>query len=151
MKLNAAPAIKQNIQELCDNGVSLIIKTVDGMITDAEISEQFDVEANKVKILPFESHETFSECTRFVPRGKAAVSCNGTFNSFANAIRTAKALRSKAFICNIVQLCGVVMGIILALIFGLFAQFSAFNVLFILLYNTVFGAAALAAQFLNNK
>ncbi len=147
VKLNANPAVKQNVQELCDSGVSLIIKTVDGMITDAEISDQFDVEANKVKILPFEAHETFSECTRFVPRGKAAVSCNGTFTSFANAIRTAKVLRSKAFICNIVQLCGVALGVILALIFGLFAQFPAFNVLIILLYNTVFGAAALAAQF----
>lgn len=151
VRLNANPVIKQNIQELCDSGVSLIIKTVDGMITDTEISEQFDVEANKVKILPFEAHETFSECTRFVPRGKAAVSCSGTFTSFANAIRTANAIRSKAFICNIIQLCGVVLGIILALIFGLFAQFTAFNVMFILLYNTLFGAAALAAQFLKSK
>ncbi len=151
VKLNANPAVKQNVQELCDSGVSLIIKTVDGMITDAEISDQFDVEANKVKILPFEAHETFSECTRFVPRGKAAVSCSGTFMSFANAIRAANTLRSKAFISNIVQLCGVALGVILALILGLFAQFPAFNVLIVLLYNTVFGAAALAAQFFKSK
>ncbi len=151
VKLNASSAVKQDVQELCDSGVSLIIKTVDGMITDAEISEQFDVEANKIKILPFEAHETFSECTRFVPRGKAAVSCNGTFTSFANAIRTANTLRSKAFICNIVQLCGVALGVILALILGLFGLFPAFNVLIIMLYNTIFGAAALAAQFLKSK
>ncbi|MGN0679754.1 MAG: hypothetical protein ACI4JS_08845 [Oscillospiraceae bacterium] len=151
VRLSPNPVIKQNVQALCDKGVSLIIKTVDGMITDAEISEQFDIEANKVKILPFEAHETFSDSTRFVPRGKAAVSCSGTFTSFANAIRTAHSLRSKAFICNIIQLCGVTLGIILALIFGLFAQFSMFDVLIIMLYNTIFGAAALAAQFLKNK
>lgn len=151
VRLKPNPVIKQNVQALCDRGVSLIIKTVDGMITNAEISDRFDIEANKVKILPFEAHETFSDSTRFVPRGKAAVSCNGTFTSFANAVSTAHTLRSKTFICNIIQLCGVALGIILALIFGLFAVFPMFDVTVILLYNTVFGAAALAAGFLKNK
>ncbi len=151
VKLNANHAIMRNVQALADKGVSLIVKTVDGMITDAEISEQFDIEANKVKILPFEAHELFSECTRFVPRGKAAVSCNGTFTSFANAIRTAHALRSKAFICNIVQLCGVGLGILLALIFAVFTQFTMFDTAIILLYNTVFGAAAIGAQFFSKE
>ncbi len=151
VKLTANHAIRQDVQALADKGVSLIIKTVDGMITDAEISEQFDIEANKVRILPFESHETFNDSTRFVPRGKAAVSCNGTFTSFANAILAAHRLRSRAFICNIVQLCGVALGILLAVILALFAQFTMFDVMIILLYNTVFGAAALGAQFFKQQ
>ncbi|MGN1111044.1 MAG: hypothetical protein ACI4QY_05270 [Oscillospiraceae bacterium] len=148
VRLTPNPEIKRSVQALTDKGVSLIVKTVDGMITDAEISEQFDIEANKVKILPFEAHETFADSTRFVSRGKAAVSCNGTFVSFSNAIGTAHSLRSKTFICNIVQLCGVSLGILLALIFALFAIFPMFDVTTILLYNTVLGALALGAQFL---
>lgn len=147
VKLNTNPAIRQRVQELCDSGVSLIIKTVDGLVTDLEISEQFDIEANKVKILPFEAHETFVDCTRFVPRAKAAVSCNGTFTSFADSVIASNTLRSKAFISNIVQLCGVVLGILLAFIFGLFANFSMFNLMIILVFNIVFGIAALGAQF----
>ncbi len=149
--ITANHGIKNNVQALTDKGISLIVKTVDGMITNAEISEQFDIEANKVKILPFEAHEIFTESTRFVPRGKAAVSCNGSFTSFANAIRTAHALRSKAFVCNIVQLCGVGLGILLAIIFAVFTQFSMFDTAVILLYNTVFGAAAIGAQFFSKE
>lgn len=147
VKLNTLPVIRQRVQELCDSGVSLIIKTVDGLVTDLEISEQFDIEASKVRILPFEAHETFVDCTRFVPRAKAAVSCNGTFTSFADSVIASHTLQSKAFISNIVQLCGVVLGVLLVLIFGLFANFSMFDVPILLIYNTVFGIAALGAQF----
>ncbi len=147
VKLTASETMKECVQSLTDTGVSLIVKTVDGMITDAEISEQFDIESNKVKILPFEAHDTFVESTRFVSRGKAAVSCNGTFTSFAKAIKLAHTIRSKAFIGNIVQLCGVSLGILLALVFAVFSMFSMFDVTSILIYNTVFGVAALGAQF----
>ncbi len=151
VKLTANHTVKHNVQALADRGVSLIVKTVDGMITNAEVSEQFDIEANKVKILPFEAHELFAESTRFVPRGKAAVSCSGSFTSFANAVRTAHAICSKAFVCNIVQLCGVGLGILLALIFAVFTQFTMFDTAIILLYNTIFGAAAIGAQFFSRE
>lgn len=148
IRLTPNNSVKKRVQSLADNGVSLIVKTVDGIITDAEIAQQFDIEANKVKILPFEAHETFVDSTKFVSRGKAAVSCNGTFKSFADAISTAHTLRSKAFISNIIQLGGVALGILLALILGLFAKFELFDMLIILLYNTIFGIAAIGAQFL---
>lgn len=148
IRLKPNNSVKKRVQALADNGVSLIVKTVDGIITDAEIAQQFDIEANKVKILPFDSHETFVECTKFVPRGKAAVSCNGTFNAFADTVSTAHKLRARAFISNVVQLGGVALGILLAVIFGLFAKFELFDMMIILLYNTVFGIAAIGAQFL---
>lgn len=148
VRLTPNNTIKRKVQNLADSGVSLIIKTVDGILTEADIAEQFDIEANKVKILPFEAHEAFVESTRFVPRGKAAVSCNGSFSALADSITTANNIRSKAFISNIVQLGGVSLGILLALIFAFFANFTMFDVLIILLYNTVFGIAALGAQFL---
>lgn len=151
VRITADKTVKRDVQALTDKDVSIIVKTVDGMITEAELSEQFDIEIDRVKILPFEAHETFNDSTRFVPRGKAAVSCNGTFTSFANAVLESHKLRSRAFICNIVQLCGVALGILLAFILGLFANFTMFDVMIILLYNTVFGAAALAAQFLKQQ
>ncbi len=140
--LDTDPEIRNSVQELADNGVSLVIKTVDGMITDTEVSDLFDIETGKVKILPFEAHETFIENTKFVSSGSAAVCCTGTFPSFAGALRTAQSLRRKTTVSLLVQLGGIGLGILLAVIFALFSNFGMFNMLILLVYNIVTGAAA---------
>ncbi len=86
VQLTADPAIKSSVQDLAYNDVSLVVKTVDGMITSSAITELFEIDADNVKILPFEAHETFNENTKFVSSGSAAVSCDGTFIAFADAI-----------------------------------------------------------------
>lgn len=139
--LEANTIIKESVQSLADSGVSMVIKTVDGMITDTEVIDLFDVEKNKVKILPFEAHEVFIENTKFVSSGSAAACCTGTFASFAGAVRTAQLLRSKTTVSSLVQLGGTTLGFLLAIIFALFSNFGMFNALIILLYNLVFSAA----------
>lgn len=137
--------IRKSVQELSDSGVSLVVKTVDGMITDAEVSDLFDIETGKVKILPFEAHETFLENTKFVSSGSAAVCCTGTFTSFAGAVRTAQTLRRKTTAAMLVQIGGIGLGTLLAVIFALFSNFGMFNMLILLGYNIITGAAAVGA------
>lgn len=149
--LDADPDIRKNVQSLSDSGVSLVIKTVDGMITDTEITDLFDIEKNKVKIIPFEAHEAFSENTKFVSSGSAAVCCKGTFSSFSGAIRTAQILRSKTTLSTYVQLGGTVLGFLLAVIFALFSNFGMFNMLIVLLYNIVMSLASVGALLIKRK
>lgn len=149
--LEADPDIRKNVQSLADSGVSLVIKTVDGMITDSEITDLFDIEKSKVKILPFEAHEVFIENTKFVSSGSAAVCCNGTFSSFAGAVRTAQILRGKTTISSLVQLGGTALGFLLAVIFALFSNFGMFNMLIVLLYNIVISAAVVGSALIKRK
>lgn len=149
--LEADGNIKSDVQSLSDSGVSLVIKTVDGMITDSEITDLFDIDKNKVKILPFEAHEAFYENTKFVSSGSAAVCCTGTFSSFAGAIRTAQILRKKTALGLMVQLGGTALGFLLAIIFALFSNFGMFNMLILLLYNVVTGAAAIGATLIKRN
>lgn len=135
VELTANSQVKNNVRKLAGNGVSLVIKTVDGMVTGSVISELFDIEAERVKVIPFEQHEAFNEHTKFVPKGSAAVSCDGTFTSLAAAINGAKNLRSKISLGCIMQVAGTALGILLAVIFTLFTNYSMFNCFYILLYN----------------
>lgn len=50
--LTANPQVKHQVQKLARNDVSLVVKTVDGALTEGVISEMFDIYADNVRILP---------------------------------------------------------------------------------------------------
>lgn len=146
VELTANNQVKQNVEKLAKNGVSIVIKTVDGMVTDSVIAELFNIDADQVRVIPFEQHETFNENTKFIPKGSAAVSCDGTFTSFAAAVNGAKSLRSRIGMGCIMQIAGTALGILLALIFVLFTNYGMFNCFFILIYNLAWVIITIAAQ-----
>lgn len=153
VKPSADPEIRRSVRELAFRDISIVVKTVDGMITSAAVARVFGIDESNVKILPFELHETFDESTKFVSNGSAAVSSDGTFSSLSNAVTASRAVRDRASIGNIMQFVGVMLGIIAVLIFMLvsneeqLAKFNMLNVFYILLYSTVWGALTLGIQF----
>ncbi len=157
VQLKADPVVKNCVQNLCYRDVSLVIKTVDGMISTSAITELFEVDAENVKILPFEAHETFNEHTKFVSSGSAAISCTGTFPGFTGVVVTSRNIRDKAILGSIIQTAFVILGILLAVIFMMFvkdgdnkpnaAMFGMFNMFNILFYNIGSAVITLAAQF----
>ena len=141
------------VRELAFRNIAIVIKTVDGMVTAPVIAKVFGIEEENVRILPYEQHETFDEHTKFVSSGSAAVSSDGSFVSMSNAINTSRAIRDKAAIGNIIQLVGVILGMLAAIIFSMVANeeqvmnFNLFNVFYLLLYSTVWGILTLGVQF----
>ena len=147
------PEIRRSVRELAFRDISIVVKTVDGMITAPVIARVFGIDKKNVRVLPFELHETFDEHTKFVSSGSAAVSGDGTFSSLSNAINTSRAIRDRATIGNIMQIIGVALGMLTAIIFTLISnedqlvKFNIFNVFYMLLYSTVWGALTLGVQF----
>lgn len=157
VQLSADKDIKSRVQELAYNDVSLVIKTVDGMITGSAVTELFEIDEDNVKILPFEAHEAFNENTKFVSSGSAAVSCDGTFTAFADTVITARNIRTRSTIGCIIQVAGVAVGILLAIIFMLFSEIverkanlpmGMFNVFNIMIYNLVCAVITLGIPFI---
>ncbi len=150
----ADPDVRRSVRELAFRDIKLVVKTVDGMITAPVLAKVFGIDEEDVKIIPYELHETFDENTKFVSSGSAAVSSDGTFASVSNAVVTARAVRDRATLGNIMQTVGIVIGYVLAIIFTLIAteaglrQFNAFNVFYVMLYNALWGALTLGLQFL---
>lgn len=149
----ADPAVRRSVRELAFRDISIVVKTVDGMISAPVIAKVFGIDEENVKILPYELHETFDENTKFVSSGSAAVSSDGSFTSISNAINASRAIRDKAAIGNILQFVGVIIGFVIAIIFTLVTnedelwKFNAFNVFNVLLYSTICGALSLGIQF----
>lgn len=124
VEMTANTQVKHHLDMLTKNGVSIVIKTVDGMITDGVIGELFDIGAENVRVIPYEAHDEFDERTKYVSKGSAAVSCDGTFSSFASAINGAKSLYRKIKLGCAMQIAGVALGILLVFIFAFFGNYN---------------------------
>ena len=146
VELSANQQVKAAVNKLDRQGISLIIKTVDGMITPAVIADLFEIEASHCRIIPFEYHDTFKELTKYVSKGSAALSCDGTFTAFAGALSAAKNLRSKINAGCILSVGCCALGIILAVIFMLFTNYNMFSSFAVLLYNLACLAVTLGIQ-----
>lgn len=75
------------------------------------------------------------------------MSCNGSFTAFAGALVSARIIREKALLGSIMQVSGVALGSMLAIIFMLFTNYNMFNAFFILFYNLAWAALSLGVQF----
>ena len=135
--LTANPQVKEQVQKLARNDVSLIVKTVDGALTEGVVSELFDIYADNVRILPAEAHDTFDEHTKYAGKGSAAVSCDGTFSSLASAINGARALGERIRLGCIMEIFGIALGVLLVFIFAIFRNYSLLNGFWIAGYNIV--------------
>lgn len=152
VQLSVDPEIKASVQELAYRDISVIVKTVDGMITSPMITELFEIDEENVRILPFEAHDTFNENTKFVSSGSAAISCGGTFPSLAHAITTTRGIHARSVLGCVVQGAEVGLGILLAIIFMLFVKsneeiYGIFNVVNILIYNLACAVITLGIQY----
>lgn len=115
VELKANRNIKTCLQQLSNNGVSLVVKTTDSIITVEKIAEVFEIPPEQIKILPYSMHEMFYAFTRYASRGSGAVSCNGTFSGFANAILAAKRLIKDINLGMYIMLGGALIGTVAAL------------------------------------
>lgn len=147
VSISADAQVKAKVDKLIDEDVSIIVKTVDGMITSTSVENIFGVEEGKIRVIPFDCHESFNESTRFVSSGNAGLSLGGTFSSLVEGITVSKKLRAKIFLGSIIQICTVALGILLAVIFMLFKRYDMFNGLWILLYGTISAAITVGIPF----
>lgn len=108
------PEVKKALHELTDNGVSIVVKTTDSIITVSKIAEVFEIPPEMIKILPYSMHEQFYAFTHYVSRGSGAVSCNGTFTGFAKAVISAKKLMKDISLGIWIMLIGVILGVVFA-------------------------------------
>lgn len=137
VSLSANPQVREQVRRLVRNDVSLLIKTVDGALSEGAVSELFDIDPENVRILPAETHDLFDEHTKYAGKGSAAVSCDGTFSSLASAISGAKALNERIKMGCIMEIFGIALGILLVFIFALFKNYSFLNSFWIVAYNVV--------------
>lgn len=73
------------LQELELEGITTVIRTVDGFLSQRFLSDLFDIESDSVKLLSFRYHKDYESETEYVPRQASSMLCSGHFPSFAIA------------------------------------------------------------------
>ena len=121
IRLTANPAVRAEIKELTNRGVSVIVKTTDSLITTGKITDLFDIDPERLKIIGASLHGLYSEVTSYTASGSGALACTGSFVSLAKGINASKKLLKDVSMSRSVMLLGVVLGALL-MVFLAFSQ-----------------------------
>ncbi|MGI5896648.1 MAG: hypothetical protein ACOX6U_06790 [Oscillospiraceae bacterium] len=136
-KFFAAPEVKAYIRRLEDNGIRLIVKSVDAVITQQKLAEVFDEDPSFFKILPARLHATYDALTAPAERGTSSVLSNGSFRSFAGSLIAAKRMKSAILLGSIIQFAAIGLGVLMLIALTLVSGMSEMKVLSLLVYELV--------------
>lgn len=134
------------LKSLQENGVSIIVRTTDSVVTVKKLSELFGIDPEYVSILPHDAHEEYNACTKYTSRGSGELSCGGTFTSFAKGILAAKSLARDFIFSRNYVIASTALGVLLTLFMVLFKQTSFLTPTAITAYNTLSALILLIIQ-----
>ncbi len=134
------------LQELELEGITMVIRTVDGFLSQRFLSDLFDIESDSVKLLSFRYHKDYESETEYVPRQASSMLCSGHFPSFAMLVIGAKRLKFTAKLGASVMYGATILAGLIALIMMLAGSFVQLTPTLVLIYNLVVTGAALLVQ-----
>lgn len=140
VELKAESNIKYWINQLWQNNVHLIIKSIDSCITLKRLSQIFDIPEEFMRIIPKKLHPEFDEQTKKSVRLSASMACSGRFSEFAQLIISAKTIHSSAVTGLIVQAVSILLGMGMGILMIISKSFGYSNLpsSAILIYNLIF-------------
>ena len=140
VELKAESNIKYWINQLWQNNVHLIIKSIDSCITLKRLSQIFDIPEEFMRIIPKKLHPEFDEQTKKSIRLSASMACSGRFSEFAQLIISAKTIHSSAVTGLIVQAVSILLGMGMGILMIISKSFgySGLPSSAILIYNLIF-------------
>jgi Cu+-exporting ATPase len=130
--------IADALLELQKKSVSVILRTVDSMLSIAKISDMFDVSPEYIRILPFRHNEAFEEITGYTPKISANAVVTGNLTGIASIFTAAKKIRASAMSGLILQMTAMIIGFIIILAMTIFGDIKDISVIFLSAYNMVF-------------
>ena len=146
--LRASPSLSVSrwLQKLDNEGVTTVIRTVDGFISLSLLADLFGVNPSSLKLLSFRYHKDYENETDYKPRVSASMLCSGHFPSFAMLILGAKKLKFVSHLGVAMQFGAMVLGAVLSLIMMIMGAFAEINPTLILVYQLVFGLLTFGIQ-----
>ncbi|MBP0959441.1 MAG: hypothetical protein J5992_04880 [Oscillospiraceae bacterium] len=144
--IKANSEVEYCLKEFEKNEVSVMLRTVDSIISINKLSELFGVSPDMFKLLPFRLHNEFEETTSYVPKQSSSLVCNGRFASFASLIIGTKRIRKTANIGLIIQAASGILGLLMALVFAVLSSFPELSPTVVLLYNLAWAGLTVLIQ-----
>lgn len=139
-------AIADELRRLEHNGVTFIIRTVDSNITQDQIARDFGVFYRSVKILPTGLGNVCKEMTDTPDNeSRAYIATRGGIASFARAVSSCIKIKSNITLSLVIQMVGIVLGILFVTIISFVSGIGKLNVIELLIFFAFWIAATLIA------
>lgn len=146
VQAKASRSVSRWLRELGKNDISAVVRTVDGFITKEYLSELFDCDEDRIRLLPFRYHKDYVNETEYTPKVSSPMLCSGHFPSFAMLLIGTKRLKQIASLGVAIQAGALALGVGIAIVMTLLGTFGQLTPTFVLLYNLGFLAVTLLAQ-----
>lgn len=147
LKASPSLSVARWLQELEAEGITAIIRTVDGFINLNFLSELFDINPSSIKLLPFRYHEDYENETEYLPRVSSSMLCSGHFPSFAMLIIGAKRLKVVSHLGIAMQFGLLALGGLIALVMMIMGAFTQITPSMVLFYQLIFGGFTMLIQY----
>ncbi len=150
VKLKASVSVSRALSELEKQNVTVILRSVDSLLSITRLSELFEVTPNIFKLLPFRYHADYDAQTSYVAEMSSSMIYSGRFASLAMLLTGAKRLQRSATVGIVIQVLSALIGLISCIIFAAAGSFGslftgtvmiAYNLLWVLITAVVQYAA----------
>lgn len=136
--------IAKELQRAEQNGISILVSTCDCNITSEQLSEDFGVFYRSVKVLPTGLGNVCKEVTSaFQERSRAYLATRGRFTQLARALSGCVRLKTNISISVMIQVIGVVLGILIMSVITLYSGMSILGTVPVLIYSVLWGTASI--------
>lgn len=145
--IQASSAIRYWLHALEREGICLLIKSNDALLSLRRIAELFDVSEEFIKVLPTRMHPDYDAETAPRPRVSASMACAGRFSSLVQLLLGARSIRASATTGVILLAASCCLGIIIVAAYLFMQAYAQLSASMMLIYQLIWtGVTVLMGQ-----
>ncbi|MBQ8057700.1 MAG: hypothetical protein IJ275_05130 [Ruminococcus sp.] len=139
--------IKRELHKAQKHGLCLVVSTADCNITAERIAEDYEIYARTIKVLNTGFANTVNDvCSKKEQSSRAYLATRGSFVSFMHALTNTASFKQNLTIGLIIEIFGLILGVLLCATMVLYATVSILGVFEMLLYMLFWSIATIVAQ-----
>lgn len=146
VEINPTMEVRQSFQELQRNGIYVMIRSVDSLVTINRLSELFEISPEYLKLIQFRVHEQFAEVTAYQMKQKATLACSGRFAALASLILSCRYMKTTIGIGITLQAVAMLLGVLISLVMVVTGCVQELSVSMLMMYNFIFTAILVVFQ-----
>lgn len=148
-KYHADEKVKDVLARAQKSGLCMLVSTSDSNITQDKLSADFELYYRTIKVLNTGFSNTCAQvCERKEETSRAYLATRGDFTSLVHAVTGAITYKQNLTIGLIIQIFGLILGVLLSATMVLYASVSILGIIEMLLYMLFWGVATIIAQFI---
>ncbi len=115
IELQADESVKFWMHQAARRGISVILHTVDPIMTEEKLAALFEVSPEMLKILPMRMNYDYEEETAPVREMSASMACTNSFSSVMQLVACTKVIRTAASAGVFIQAVTILIGLVLVM------------------------------------